>query len=60
MSKDKLKKILKHLKPLITSLVSILGNMAVFMIAHIFFMVSSLMVEDKSHQTFINDILLQM
>ena len=59
MSKDKLKKILQQLKPLITLLVSILGNMAVLIIAYIFFMVSSLMVEDKSHQTLINDLLLQ-
>ena len=59
VSKNKLKKILQQLKPLITLLVIILGNMAVLMIAFIVFMVSSLMIEDKSHQTFINDILLQ-
>ena len=58
-SKNKLKKILQQLKPLITLLVIILGNMAVLMIAFFIFMVSSLMIEDKSYQTFINDILLQ-
>ena len=59
MSKNKLKKILQQLKPLITLLVIILGNMAVLMIAFIVFMVSSLIIEDKTYQTFINDILLQ-
>ena len=58
-SKNKLKKILQQLKPLITLLVAILGNMAVTMISLIVFMVLPLMVEDKSHQTYINGILLQ-
>ena len=50
--KDKLNKILKQLKPLITLLVTILGSMAITLIASAFH-VTTLNVENKLYQMFV-------